>query len=63
MNDDISSINNHVIWRCTALDQMAQSWVGHISANRDDAALDAEAYCQEHSSVPDSCYIDLLTCE
>lgn len=51
------------MWQCTALDQMAKPWVGNPSSNKDDAALGAKAYCQQHSTVPDTCYINLLTCK
>ena len=50
-------------WQCTALDQNARAWVGKVHTNQDSAALDAKAYCQQHSSSPDSCYINLLTCK
>ena len=50
-------------WKCTALDHTAKLWVGNLSSNKDDAALNAKAYCQEHSSLPDTCYINLLTCK
>ena len=49
-------------WTCTALDQAAASWVGKTYNNKDDAALNAKTNCQEHSKVPDTCYINLLTC-
>jgi hypothetical protein len=49
-------------WRCTALDQMSKPWPSNLHTNRDDAALEAKAYCQQHSGMPDSCYINLLTC-
>lgn len=51
------------MWRCTALDQMAKPWISNLYAHRDDAALAAKAYCQQHSAMPDSCYINLMTCK
>ena len=50
-------------WQCTAFDQMAKIWVGQIYRNKDDAAIDATTYCQTHSSIPDSCYTNFLTCK
>ena len=49
------------IWKCTALDSAAQAWP-HVSTNRDAAALSAKSNCVQHSTVPDTCYINLLTC-
>lgn len=49
-------------WQCTALDQNAKPWVGHADTSQDDAALAAQAICHKNSPVPDSCYINLLTC-
>lgn len=51
------------MWRCTALDQMATPWMSNIYAQRDDAAIAAKAYCQDRSGFPDTCYINLMTCE
>ncbi|CEG56836.1 hypothetical protein [Legionella fallonii] len=49
-------------WRCTALDQTAEPWQSNFYRHRDDAALAAQAYCKEKSVVPDTCYINLVTC-
>ncbi len=51
------------MWQCTALDQKAKAWLGNVYTNKDDAALGAKAYCQEKSTVPDSCYINFITCK
>lgn len=50
------------IWQCTALDQTAAAWESNPDTNRNDAALAAKAYCQSKSTLPASCYINLLTC-
>ncbi|WP_133127790.1 hypothetical protein [Legionella nagasakiensis] len=55
--------NIRPMWRCTALDSMAKAWMSDIYRHRDDAALGAKAYCQQRSTVPASCYINLLTCK
>ena len=63
VSTSVYGMNEHAQWQCVALDQMAKSWESNINSNRDDAALEAKAFCHEHSSVPDSCYINLLTCK
>lgn len=50
------------LWKCTALDQMAKPWASKLLPQRDEAALAAKANCTRHSSMPDTCYINLLTC-
>lgn len=50
-------------WQCVALDLMSKPWPSNIHSQRDDAALEAKAYCQQHSGMPESCYINLLTCK
>lgn len=56
-------ISNRPLWRCTALDRAAKSWVSNTYDKRDDAALAAKAYCQENSTMPGTCYINMLTCK
>lgn len=51
------------LWRCTAMDQTAAPWNSNFYSQRDDAALAAKAYCRENSSVPDTCYINMVTCK
>lgn len=58
----VNGINTTPMWRCTALDQMAKAWLSAIYRKRDDAAIGAREYCKSKSSMPDSCYINLLTC-
>ena len=53
----------HLLWQCTALDHQAKTWVGQQSEHRDDAALDAKTYCEEHSRVPDTCYMNFSMCQ
>ena len=59
----INGVSTRPMWQCTALDQMAKAWPSSFYTHRDDAALAAKAYCQQRSSMPDSCYINLLTCK
>lgn len=58
----IKGVSNKPMWKCTAFDQMAKSWVSDVYRQRNDAALGAKAYCQERSGVPHSCYVNLMTC-
>lgn len=50
------------MWRCVALDRAAGIWPSNTYMMRDDAALAAQAYCKDNSSVPASCYINMITC-
>ena len=59
----VKGVSTRPMWQCTALDQMARPWRSSFYPQRDDAALGAKAYCQHNSKVPDSCYINLLTCK
>lgn len=59
----VNGVTTRPMWRCVALDQMAEAWPSNIYRHRDDAALAAKAYCQDHSAFPDTCYINLITCK
>ena len=52
----------HPQWRCSALDHQSNVWVGDVYTNRHDAAAGAHEYCVARTSTPDSCYVNLLTC-
>jgi hypothetical protein len=59
----INGINTRPMWQCVALDLVGRDFKSTIYTQRDDAALGAKAFCIEHSGMPESCYINLLTCE
>lgn len=59
----ISGTINRPVWRCTALDTLAKHWHSNISANEIEAAFSARALCEKESSVPLTCYVNMLTCE
>ncbi|CDZ78409.1 hypothetical protein BN59_02719 [Legionella massiliensis] len=59
----LNGLTTRPMWRCTALDQMAKVWASNIYKHRDDAAIAAKAFCQQGSSFPDTCYINLMTCK
>lgn len=67
LDDDCDSLINGFstkpLWRCIALDQTATPWIGKLSSNRDNAALSAKASCKNQSTLPESCYINMLTCK
>lgn len=50
------------MWRCVALDRAASIWPSNTYVMRDDAALAGLAYCKDNSSVPASCYMNMITC-
>ncbi|MBA2652233.1 MAG: hypothetical protein H0U73_08205 [Tatlockia sp.] len=49
-------------WQCTALDFYGNPWRSTGSSKQDVTALAAKAKCRRNSLVPDSCYINLVTC-
>ncbi|KTC93518.1 hypothetical protein OQJ18_04035 [Fluoribacter dumoffii] len=58
----IDGINVMPMWQCTAFDREALPWRSNLYANREDAALAAEAYCKQKSPVPYTCFINVVTC-
>lgn len=58
----VEGVNIEPFWECTALDREAMPWKSTLYSNRDDAALAAKAYCRQNSSIPETCYINLVTC-
>lgn len=59
----VNGVSTRPMWRCIALDQTAKEWSSNVYSQRDDAALAAKAYCRQSSSVPDTCYINLIACK
>lgn len=59
----IKGVSTKPMWRCTALDHLASVWESDVYTQRDDAALGAKAYCEQNSGMPDTCYVNLLTCK
>ena len=49
-------------WQCTALDFAADAWKSEFFARKEDAALSAKSFCKHKSHVPETCYINLVTC-
>jgi len=58
----INGITTRPMWQCIALDQNAKRWPSNYYYQRDDAAIAAKAYCQDKSSLPETCYVNLITC-
>jgi hypothetical protein len=49
-------------WQCTAFDQATEYWRSNFYSKPEDAALAAKAFCKSKSSLPETCYINLVTC-
>ncbi len=58
----LNGISTKPIWRCLALDAQAQPWQSYYYTTKDDAALAAKAYCKSKSAVPDTCFVNMVTC-
>lgn len=58
----INGVSSRPLWQCTALDRTAQPWRSRIYSQRDDAALAAKAFCQQKSTLPETCYVNMITC-
>lgn len=67
LNEDCDGILSgsikRTIWRCTSLDSLANYWYSSIASNDIEAALSAKAICRAESSVPETCYVNMITCE
>jgi hypothetical protein len=50
------------LWRCTALERGSGYWRSNYYANREDAAIAAKDYCKSQSNIPETCYVNLITC-
>lgn len=51
------------LWQCTALDRMGKHWPSGYRSNRSNAYHAAKQTCQDHSTMPSSCYVRLMTCK
>ena len=51
------------LWQCSAMDLMAKTWINTPHPDRDEAAISAKINCQKYSGMPESCYINLMTCK
>ncbi len=50
------------MWQCTSIDRQAEAWKSTAYPSRDDAALGAQDYCKANSAVPETCFINTITC-
>ncbi len=67
-NDDtcesfIHGLSTRAAWQCTAFDSSATSWSSGPFTQQDDAVFAAKAKCKENSQLPETCYVNLLTCK
>jgi hypothetical protein len=58
----IRGVSSKPMWECTALERTATPWKSDVYSQRYDAAFGAKAYCQQKSTVPGTCYVNLITC-
>lgn len=58
----VAGVNVMPMWECTAFDKEAFAWTSNQYPHREDAALAAQAYCKQKSPIPETCYINLITC-
>lgn len=50
------------LWQCSALDKGTGLWKSNYYAHRDDAAIAAKDYCKTQSTIPETCYVNLIGC-
>lgn len=58
----VNGITTRPMFQCTALDRLARRWLSSIYYHPDEAAFAAKAHCQQNSSLPETCYVYMLTC-
>lgn len=58
----LNSLTESSGWQCTALDRNANVWHNHTHPQQEAAALEAKSSCQRNSRIPDTCYVNLITC-
>lgn len=54
---------NAPAWVCIAVDASAQSWHSNPYPNQADAAIAAQDYCKSKSTVPDTCFVNTISCQ
>lgn len=54
---------NAPAWVCIAVDANAQSWHSNPYPNPADAAIAATDYCKSKSAVPDTCFVNTISCQ
>lgn len=50
------------MWQCSAIDRYAQAWKSTAYSNIDDAAIGAQVYCKHKSEIPETCFVNMITC-
>lgn len=58
----IDGLDATPMWQCTAVDAASDAYNSTLYNHQDDAALGALAYCKKKSPVPDTCFINTITC-
>lgn len=59
----INGTSTRPLWQCTALDEIGDRWQSVTKADQYDAMLNAKENCKRNSSIPDSCYMNVLMCK
>lgn len=59
----INGVSIRPLWRCTALDSLANPWFSAIHWKADNAIFSARSRCQRHSPAPETCYVNAHTCK
>lgn len=50
------------MWQCSALDFNADPWRSNFYSTREKAAIGSLIFCRTKSKVPDTCYLNTITC-
>lgn len=50
-------------WQCTAIDELSRAWKSTAHLDQDNAVFAALEHCKKHSQAPDTCYVNVLTCD
>ena len=63
VHHDTQTTAQNSLWQCCAYDFNATPYLNTPFPNKEEAALRAKMYCKEKSSEPDTCYINVATCQ
>lgn len=58
----IHGVSTRPLWRCLALDNRAARWPSNLENDQEAAISNAEAQCKNNSPVPETCYVNQITC-
>lgn len=58
----LHGVTQRPLWQCTAIDRKAHAWKSTVFSQQYEAVAAAKADCHNQSTVPLSCYVNLMTC-